>query len=165
MRFALIVAVLAACGTDPPSWVPDAGPCVAYAVPSTTDLMAPSVSFSHDVMPVLTGNCSSSSCHGIADNAKGGLFLGEQLQKGADATVVYPGLVGPMAGQLMTMPFVTPGDATKSYLMHKLDSDQCVYEHDCTNGDCMQSMPYAGMLPVETRDIVRRWITQGAAND
>ncbi len=158
-----IAAVLAACGTDPPSWIPDAGPCVAYVNPVTTDLTTPAMSFAHDVMPVLTSNCSSSSCHGIADNPKGELFLGAQLAKGADATTVFAGLVGPMSAQLKSMPFVTPGDPTTSYIMHKLDDDQCTYETSCISGNCMASMPFASqLLVVEKRDIVRRWIAQGA---
>ncbi|MEO8548597.1 MAG: hypothetical protein ABI678_01435 [Kofleriaceae bacterium] len=161
MRMALLV-LLAACGTPPPEWTADAGACVGYAMPPGTDLTAPTVSFKTDVMPVLTANCASSSCHGISDNPQGGLFLGAQQKKGADAATVYQKLVGPMAGQLSTMPYVTPNDPAKSYLMHKLDGDQCQFEAACTNGNCARSMPYDRSLAVETRDIVRRWISQGA---
>ena len=48
-------------------------------------------------------------------------------------------------------------------VMHKLDADQCTLA--CANGDCQHAMPFDGMLPVETRDIVRRWISQGAQNN
>lgn len=162
MRWALVLVV--ACGTPPPTWEPDAGECVAYAMPPGTDLAAPVVSFKTDVMPVLNANCASASCHGIADGPQGGLFLGAQQKKGADAAAVYQKLVGPMAGQLSTMPYVTPGDPAKSYLMHKVDGDQCQFETACANGDCAHTMPYDRPLAVETRDILRRWIAQGASD-
>lgn len=163
MRWGLLCLV--ACGTPPPSYAPDAGECVAYTSPPGTDLTAPVVSFKTDVMPVLTANCASSSCHGISDGPQGGLFLGAQQKKGADSAQVFDKLVGPMAGQLASMPYVTPGAPNASYLMHKLDGDQCQYESTCANGDCEHAMPYDRPLPVETRDILRRWIAQGAPNN
>jgi hypothetical protein len=137
---------------------------VPYTPPGTTDLTTPAMSFKTDVMPVFAANCASSSCHGIADSPRGGLFLGAQLAKGADASTVRAGLVGKASGQLPTMPFVTAGDPGSSYLMHKLDSDQCMYETSCVGHDCLKTMPYdTASLEVTTRDIVRRWIAQGAA--
>ncbi len=160
---ALVALVaFASCGTAPPSWAPDAGECVAYTPPPGTDLTAPAVSFETDVMPVLTSHCSSASCHGVTDGPQGGLFLGAQLKQGADASSVYGTLVGPMAGQLATMPYVQPGEPGQSYLMHKIDGDQCTLAASCTNGTCAHSMPFDGMMAVETRDIIRRWIAQGA---
>jgi hypothetical protein len=161
----VLVPVFVACGTPPPAWGPDAGECVAYAPPVGTDLTAPIVSFATDVMPVLTNHCSSASCHGVTDNPQGGLFLGAQLKKGADASAVYGRLVGPMAGQLGTMPYVSAGDPARSYLMHKIDGDQCMFETACANHDCAHSMPFDGMMAIETRDIVRRWIAQGAPDN
>lgn len=158
----VIAMALAACGTPPPSWAPDAGPCVAYVSPPGTDLTTPVVSFHTDVMPVLTANCASASCHGVRDGAQGGLFLGAQLMKGADAAAVFESLVGGMSGQLTSMPYVTAGDPSASYLMHKLDNDQCVFDATCANHDCARAMPFDRPLPPETRDIVRRWIAQGA---
>jgi hypothetical protein len=35
----------------------------------------------------------------------------------------------------------------------------------CSGGDCERTMPFDGQLPVETRDIMRRWIAQGAPNN
>jgi hypothetical protein len=163
-RLATLALALAACGTPPPTWGADAGECMAYMPPPTTDLMTPTVSFKTDVMPVFTKNCSSSSCHGIADSPRGDLFLGAQLAKGSDASTVYASLVGKPSSQLAAMPYVTAGDPANSYLMHKLDADQCMFETACVGHDCQQSMPYAtSALPVETRDVVRRWIAQGAA--
>lgn len=165
MKAMLAVVALAACGTPPPEWGPDAGACVAYASAPGFDLTTPAMSFETNVMPVLTASCSSASCHGVADGAQGGLFLGAELQHGADAAKVYKNLVGPMAGELGSMPYVTPGDPAKSFIMHKLDGDQCMLAEQCANRTCNDTMPRDGQLPVETRDILRRWIAQGAQNN
>ena len=161
---ALALIVLAACGMPPPSWAPDAGDCVQYEIPPGTDLAAPKVSFMTDVMPVLTAHCSSSSCHGVSDGSKGGLFLGDEMKHGADASDVYASLMA-TSGQLTSMAYAKPADPANSYVMHKLDADQCMFSEKCVNGDCAHAMPFDGELPVETRDIVRRWIAQGAANN
>jgi hypothetical protein len=58
---------------------------------------------------------------------------------------------------------VTPGDPSNSYLMHKLDADQCQFAAQCVAGDCLKPMPYdVGSLTTDKRDLVRRWIAQGA---
>jgi hypothetical protein len=57
-----------------------------------------------------------------------------------------------------TIPFVEPGDPTRSYLLHKLDDRQ-----DEAPGGSGQAMPLgAPLLPVEVRDLVEAWIEQGA---
>ncbi len=165
MRAAAVSAALAlaACGTPPPVWEVDAGPCTPYAAPAKSQLMSPAVSFKSEVMPVFSASCASSSCHGIADAPKGALFLGAQLQHGSDATAVWSALVAKPSAQLPAMAFVTAGEPENSYLMHKLDSDQCMFESSCVGHDCLRSMPYdTSALAVEKRDVVRRWIAQGA---
>jgi hypothetical protein len=160
----LALVVLVGCGTVPPSWAPDAGDCVAYAPPPGTDLTAPTVSFKTDVMAVLTGHCSSSICHGISDGAQGGLFLGAETMKGADSATVFTNLMA-KSGQASDLPYVTPSSDANSYIMHKLDGDQCMVADKCSGNDCERTMPFDGQLPPETRDIVRRWIAQGAPNN
>ncbi|MEO6775680.1 MAG: hypothetical protein ABI467_22150 [Kofleriaceae bacterium] len=160
-----VLAAFAACGTPPPEWGPDGGTCIAYASDPGFDLTAPMMSFKANVMPVLTASCSSASCHGIANGAQGGLFLGAELAQGTDAAKVFTSLVGPMAGELGTMPYVTASDPDHSFVMHKLDGDQCMLAARCTNQTCNDTMPRDGQLPVETRDILRRWIAQGAQNN
>jgi len=75
------------------------------------------------------------------------------------------------------MPFVTPGDPTMSYLMHKMDDDLCVVTGCIPNNVAVSSaemmapwcgtfMPYQVMvLDTGTRDTIRRWIQQGAMNN
>lgn len=163
MKGALVIFAVAACGTPPPTWEVDAGACVPYMAPGTSQLQSPAVSFVTDVMPVFTANCSSASCHGIAGSPQGGLFLGAELQHGADSQTVHDGLVGMASVQLPMMSFVSPGDPTNSYLMHKLDADQCQFAEQCVGHDCLKPMPYdIGALTTDKRDIVRRWIAQGA---
>ncbi len=165
MKSLVPLLAAAACGTPPPSWVPDAGPCVAYAVPETTDLTRPAISFATDVMPLFAKHCSSTVCHGIADSPKGDLFLGTQLAAGGDGSEVYAKLVGP-SGQLASMKFVTATNLAQSYLMHKVDNDQCQFDTECVGQDCLRQMPFGDVvLPAETRDVLRRWIAQGAENN
>ncbi|CAN5556635.1 hypothetical protein BH11MYX1_BH11MYX1_05010 [soil metagenome] len=161
MKLALSLILVAACHpADVPSWAPDAGACEAYVVPLGTNLMAPAVSYATDVFPALkAGNCMSASCHGIHDGAQGGLYLG------SSAADMYTNLVGPMAGELSTMPLVMAGHPEESYLMHKLDSDQCTLAMQCVNGNCESAMPLNNPLAAAARDTVRRWIAQGAQNN
>jgi len=160
MRLA-IALVAAACGTPGPSWVPDAGPCTAYV--STIDLQTPTVSLAHDVMPVFAASCASASCHGIADMPQGGVFLGAELAQGSDSSTVRAMLVGASASEMPTMSLVAAGDPTHSFLMHKLDGDQCQFDTACVGGSCMLTMPFGtAQLSADDRDTVRRWIAQGA---
>jgi hypothetical protein len=162
---AVLVALLAACGTPPPSWLQDAGPCMEYMPPANLDLLSPTVSFARDVMPVFTSNCSSASCHGAKSGSQGGLFLGAESAHGGDAAAVYAGLQTDSA-ELKSMPFVSAGDQKQSYLMHKIDGDQCVYAAMCVGHDCKANMPYASpLMSVDERDTLRRWIAQGAKSN
>jgi hypothetical protein len=141
------------------------GDCPLYVVPTGTDLTTP-VSFTTDIMVLLNDNCSSTACHGSASAPTGGLFLGTLCAGAGDAPRVYANLVGPKSGELVSMPFVTPGDPSNSYLMHKIDGDQCHFDAECAGGSCLAAMPNGGqIMPVSRRDTVRAWITQGAQDD
>jgi hypothetical protein len=141
--------------------------CPAYQVPAGTDLTTPIVSFKTDVMPIFNANCGASSCHGAATSTPGFIFLGSEAAAGSDASTVAAGLVGKFASELSAIPIVTAGDPTKSYIMHKLDGDQCLYDSQCVGGSCLAEMPngLGHPLAATTRDVVRRWIAQGAKND
>ena len=173
IRATLLLIAVAACGTDPPRWALDdaggsgSGGCVAHDVPPTTDLTTPIVSFHTDVMPIFNHNCGTKACHGSMTAPKGSLFLGAATALGADASGVYAAIVGKPSAQLGSMSFVTPNDPVRSYLMHKLDGDQCLYQTDCVGSDCMHSMPSGleVLIAVSTRDTIRRWIAQGAVQN
>ena len=143
------------------------GGCQPYQVPAGTDLTTPTVSLQMDVVAnVFNSNCGLSTCHGTPGTSTGNLFLGSEAASGSDSATVRTGLVGVASGELPSMPYVTAGDATKSYLMHKMDGDQCQYDDQCVKPSCLADMPNGGAtLPVATRDIVRRWIAQGALDN
>jgi hypothetical protein len=148
---------LLGCSSDEP---PGGGSCIDYQPPAGFDALTPAVSFSRDVMPVFKQSCAFSTCHGSTTGPANGVFLGD------DAARVHKALVGARSGELATMNFVTASDPRQSYLMRKMDASQCALDAQCTGGSCQGSMPKnEDPLPVDKRDIVRRWIAQGAKND
>jgi hypothetical protein len=149
----------------------DYGPCVRFT--SDASLSAP-VSFAVDVAPVFQSNCTSGgvNCHATYANRP---YLG-QVDAGDDAATILASIVGVVAAEDPSMNLVTPDDPVHSFLMHKLDGDQCTLAQQCadsgisslTNGPtpCGNDMPNgAPTLPAAVRDAVRAWITQGAANN
>jgi hypothetical protein len=143
------------------------GNCVPYAVPPGTDLTLPTISFKHDVMRLFNNSCGLSTCHGTTTAPQGGLFLGAESAMRSDAAAVNAMIVGRSSGELPSMPFVTAGDPSQSYLMHKLDGDQCQFDSRCSGGSCLSLMPSGGsqLLPSAIRDLLRRWIAQGAQDN
>jgi len=136
--------------------------CALYQEPAGTDLTMPVESFKTNIMGIFAENCGSATCHGGAAPT-GGLLLGGTE---AAAPATYKALVNVMSGELPTMAYVTPGMYAESYLMHKLDADQCYYDEQCLGHLCLAAMPNLGTtLPTGTRDIVRRWIAQGALDN
>jgi len=134
--------------------------CVDYSPPAGFDANTPSVSFINDVMPIFGQSCAFSTCHGSTIGTANGVFLGP------DPVRVYAAIVGVRGDELQTMPFVTAGDPRQSYLMRKMDASQCAVDSTCTGGSCQGSMPKnEDSLDLPTRDIVRRWIAQGAKNN
>ena len=166
---------VAACSSSA-STSPDgaAGGCQAYV--STANLDTPVVSFATDVTPILRGSCAlTSSCHGdpsvIAESRP---FLGFANPDAgmAAAQTIIDGLVGVKSTEDLSMNLITAGDPSQSFLMHKLDDDQCTLISQCMMGPSFRSncgvfMPYQfpDILDVATRDVVRRWIKQGARNN
>jgi hypothetical protein len=149
--FALL---LTACpGDDTPT-------CTAYVVPPGTDLTTPVVSLRNDVVPILTSSCAFSTCHGEKTSpGNNGLYLGTQ-QGTPDATAIHASVLATAVSY--DMPVVTPGDPSQSFLMHKADGDACTL---CKNL-CGESMPQSTqLLPVASRDTIRRWIAQGAKDN
>jgi hypothetical protein len=133
-------------------------------VPAGTDLTTPKVTFSGDVLPVLERSCGlSDSCHGSPNNGR--VFLGSTAVN-ATPSSVRAGIVNVASIDLTSMPYVKPGDLENSFLMHKMDGDQCRFDAQCSGGTCQTSMPQnLPLLDVTTRDVVRRWIAQGANDD
>lgn len=158
--FLSLVGLLPACGSTETGSTSAASSCSAYQVPAGPDLTQP-VSFRSDVMPIFHAGCGFSSCHGSSSaTTNHGLMLG-----GTDASKVRAGLVDIVPNE-STMKYVAAGDPSRSYLLHKLDGDLCSIQSECNGGDCLSPMPMGNdALPVETRDVIRRWIAQGAPDN
>ena len=162
------------------------GTCVASGAGQTTayqscaDLTTPTVSFAKDVQPVFNQSCaiSGSTCHGDQslqknEGSTGQVWLGLPVDAGApDSAQVLMGIVGVKSPENPKMDIVAAGDPANSYMMHKLDYDECLYAATCNATrnqlfvNCGLGMPYSsGTLDADTRDTIRRWIAQGAKNN
>ena len=109
---------------------------------TTTGLTGPS--WAVDVYPVLNPPVTC-DCH---TPGSGGLKMG-------DAATAYMNLVGVPASKGM-LKRVEPGDATKSFMWHKINGTQA----DVGGGS---QMPLgAPALPQETIDLITEWIDGGA---
>jgi hypothetical protein len=159
-RRALVIAI-AVLGLGEATGCPDSNTCEDYSPPATFDPNTPSVTFSGSVMPVFAASCAFTSCHGSPSNSNNGIYLGDP-----DPKKTHDALVNVGASELSSMPYVTPGDPRRSFLMRKLDGSQCVLDAQCAGGSCGERMPRDDQpLPLDTRDAIRRWIAQGAKND
>jgi hypothetical protein len=150
-------------------------PGVGCAPPSppSTDLTTP-VSFKTDVVPIFQMSCSlSSSCHSEKVGGPSLVYLGGSLMVPPDPTGIMKATVNVKSIELPTMNYVTPSDLENSYLMHKMDGDLCQFT-TCSNNPvpmCGVVMPMAGCAleavngGPSPRDVVRRWIAQGAQNN
>ncbi len=139
-----------------------------------------SVSFKSDIQPIFNMSCAiaGSTCHGDPalqkmESKTGQVWLGLPVDAGApDSSAVLMGIVGVKSPENPGMDLVAPGDPGNSYLMHKLDYDECQYASACNAtsnsifANCGLGMPYnAGTLDIPTRDKIRAWIAQGAKNN
>jgi hypothetical protein len=158
----------------------DGGQCTPGSTPAYTscaNLTTPTVSFAMDVQPLFNTSCSISTpgtCHALQPEGNTTpylIYLGNP-DGGVDAAQVLSGIVGKSAAENPSMNIITAGDPGHSYLMHKLDYDQCQFATAC-NGtsnqlffNCGLGMPYqSGEIDTDTRDNIRRWIAQGAKNN
>jgi len=140
---ALLASCAFACGSSSPAGAPpsDNGPKSLRA----------------DVLPIFQNSCSANAtCHGSANGIE--VFL-----TGGD---VHHRIVSVPSSELTTMPYVTPGDPTNSYLMHKVDGTLDGFGPHCAKGDCGLRMP-KGEAPLapSDRDVIRAWIEQGALDN
>jgi hypothetical protein len=186
---ALAAALLFGCAAGDkngscPSGGADGGLCVPGVTPAYTscaDLTTPTVSFATDIAPIFVGSCttggSEGTCHGdptLVEATTGQLFLGypEDAGMSADAAMILAALVNQKSPENPQMNIVTPTDPEQSYMMHKLDDDQCQFASTCNaTGNskfklCGSGMPQlAAILEPGARDTIRRWIAQGAQNN
>lgn len=152
--------VVGACSSDSSGGGGTTGGCKEFT--TTADLTTPQVSFKTDVFPIFGASCGlSTSCHGSKTSSQSGLYLGSRTE--TDISGVRNGIVG-KASVAISMPIITASDPKNSYLMRKMDGDQCALK--CNGGDCKRSMPDGSdVLSEDKRLVVRRWIAQGAKDN
>jgi hypothetical protein len=135
--------------------------CAKVETPSLASLASPVATFDADVAPTLVKSCTFSPCHASRGATNHGVFLAAR-GSAEDAAAVKASLLAP-SRTLPSMPYVTPGDPERSFLMHKLDGSLCAFDAECTDGSCGKPMPDGNdALPAASRDAIRRWIAQGA---
>lgn len=134
---------------------------------------------------VLRRACAFSSCHNDVSK-EADLFIGPLLRDSmtqmeisitpADVTRMLGNVDGVMrpSKTLPSMQIVKPGDPANSFLMRKMDGCFTDIQSMCTalepplpgDGPCGAQMPQkADPLEADERDLIRRWIAQGAKNN
>jgi hypothetical protein len=147
--------------------------CLAGCSEKSNPIQGPStssqtISYKEDVVPILRQNCSTTGCHGAKDFNKG---IHIPCCKESDDATIYEELK--KESRLGAGKFVVPGDSKASFLMMKMDNTQGSLDAKCSDPDavlpaksCGESMPQGdGLLPKADRDVVRKWIDQGAKNN
>lgn len=110
------------------------------------------VSLALDVQPILTQYCVKSGCHG-SSNPPQGLNM--------DFGFAYFNLVNVTAIEAPTYKRILPGDASKSYMVHKMRGTQAT-----VGGSGQQMPPVGNEVPTEANiALIEQWINQGAGNN
>jgi len=141
--------------------------CFDYA---NFDGTMPAVSFATDVLPIFRNSCSvSNSCHQSETASAPQHYLGpsnSQPDPTADQILAILSMVGKAATEEPAMKVVEAGKPETSFLMYKLDGLDCSALKCASDNSCGTIMPQGGSkLSQDQRDIVRRWIAQGAQNN
>jgi|GEM_PF-2052946 len=129
----------------------------------------PDRSFAADVLPIFEQSCAlSASCHGdpgSPDPSSGYRpYLGA-VDGPSDVMLIFDTVVD-QDSHRVALKMIDPGKPESSFLMHKMDGDLECGSLACPEGDCGTLMPQSSdPLPEETRNTVRDWILQGAANN
>jgi hypothetical protein len=155
-------------------------PCYDYA---TFDGSAPVETFQADVLPILRTSCGlSTSCHGTVSPDCAASFwepptnmqqyYGPALNCGtptaAQIALIFSNAVGVKSVEETEMDIIDPGNPEQSFLMYKVDGTLTCPTLVCskTPGACFNPMPSGSpLIAASDRDVIRRWIAQGAKND
>lgn len=109
------------------------------------------VSFATHVQPLFTASCAGGGCHANTSPQQGMKLI-------VDSAYGY--IVNVPAVELGTMDRIEPSNPSLSYLIHKIDGTQG------TVGGSGARMPSGSpQLPLQTRNMVRRWVANGALNN
>jgi hypothetical protein len=94
---------------------------------------------------------------------RNGIYVGAQGDT-SNASEIRTGLLSPARSSQTSMPFVTPGNTTESYLLRKLEGDFCGV--DCKGGDCGARMPKnSDPLEAAQMGVIQSWIANGAPDN
>jgi hypothetical protein len=116
----------------------------------------PQASFRRDVAPVLTTSCSTRSCHGGMRPP----LLGAH----DDPRTLRESLIGVASEERPEHRYVRIGHPEESFLMEKIDGHMSA--STCVDHDCGDQMPLDNPpLSSESREAIRAWIEQGAADN
>ncbi|MCZ6692008.1 MAG: Ig-like domain-containing protein [Planctomycetota bacterium] len=113
-----------------------------------------SVSFFLQVQPLFSSNCTG--CHGPPSPT-----LGQDLSSYAQINATAINFLAIETSGTSMLDRIEPSSSILSYLMHKLDG---THRDPGVDGSGSQ-MPLGPPLPLVERDIIRRWIDQGALNN
>jgi hypothetical protein len=133
---------------------------------------SPAVSFKTDVLPIFRTSCGlSASCHGGESGPAGQHYLGPKNTDPdptpAQIQMIFDQWVGQTPVVKAGMNLITPKDPEHSFFMYKLDGLKCSKLTCQADDTCLALMPQGNSEPMDAgkRDILRRWIAQGAKND
>ncbi|MDF2696022.1 MAG: hypothetical protein K0S65_4405 [Labilithrix sp.] len=121
------------------------------------------VSFKDDVAPLLATNCALAACHSSKESILNFYITYEPAQIYAELMKTSP--------TCATSKFVVPGKPAESMLMLKMDNEQEKLPSDCSSARRSEMPPGDppgsgdSLLEKADRDLVRRWITQGAKDN
>lgn len=141
--------------------------CFDYA---SFDGQSPAATFKGDVLPIFRRSCGlSASCHGAAPGPVGQPYLGPP-QSAGDATApqiqaIRDALLDVASTKEASMKRVAAGAPESSFLLYKLDGADCSTLACAATKGCGAPMPQGSGLSSPERDLVRRWIAQGAKDD
>jgi hypothetical protein len=120
-----------------------------------TSASSGTASFSKDVMPIIGESCALTACHAAKQSNLGIHLTFDEAQVYAELEKASPTFAG--------VKFVVPGKPDESLVMAKMDGTQAKVA--ACNGGCGREMPPEDLLPQEKRDVLRRWIANGAKRD
>jgi hypothetical protein len=160
--------------------------CGTCAEPAAIDLTMPVVSFRSGVFPLLRIACNGPSCHGAPLPGNGTfpgaeLYLGPNLDAPPPDEAAVSSVVAALKAPSKTapaMPIVTPGDEDASFLIAKIHGCQNERGLACTQqstlavrcksspcGDIMQPVGEQVTLSTDQKNVIRRWVAQGALDN
>ena len=121
------------------------------------------VSFKDDVAPLLAANCALAACHSAKESNLNFHITYEPEQIYSELMKTSP--------TCASSKFVVPGAPAESMVMLKMDNEQDKLPAECTSARRSEmppgDPPKSGnaLMAKKDRDVVRRWIAQGAKNN